>query len=110
MTDRSPENDPMDDFLNTLGEKPEETKVLRVPEVIPTIMRGPADPADSGPGDDAETPLEGSDAEAYAALKAKRAERRRKKLIAAASPPVWRPSSSWAAPSPSTRSRDSPRR
>ena len=81
MTDRNPENDPMDDFLNTQGEKPEETKVLRVPEVKPTIMRGPADPADSGPGDDAETPLEGSDAEAYAALKAKRAERRRKKLI-----------------------------
>lgn len=78
MTDRNPENDPMDDFLNTLADEPEETKVLHVPEVVPTIMRGPAD---SGAGGDAETPLEGSDAGAYAALKAKRAERRRKKLV-----------------------------
>ena len=80
MSDTNRENDPMDEFLSTLGDEPQETKVLRVPEVIPTIQ-GDATNTESNAGPDGQTPLEGSDAEAYAALKAKRAERRRKKLM-----------------------------
>lgn len=80
MSDTNRENDPMDEFLSTLGDEPQETKVLRVPEVIPTIQ-GDATNTESNAGTDGHTPLEGSDAEAYAALKAKRAERRRKKLV-----------------------------
>lgn len=38
MSDTNRENDPMDEFLSTLGDEPQETKVLRVPEVIPTIQ------------------------------------------------------------------------
>ena len=80
MSENTHENGPLDEFLNTLDNAPEETKVLRIPEVIPTIQ-GHA--SDDRPDMDSqgETPLEGSDAEAYAALKAKRAERRRKKLM-----------------------------
>lgn len=81
MSQNSHENDPLDEFLNTLGEEPQETKVLRVPEVIPTIQAGASEPGGDVTGAHADTPLEGSDAEAYAALKAKRAERRRKKLV-----------------------------
>ncbi len=80
MSDTNRENDPMDEFLSTLGDDPQETKVLRVPEVIPTIQ-GDTTNTESSAGTDGQTPLEGSDAEAYAALKAKRAERRRKKLV-----------------------------
>ena len=80
MSDTNRENDPMDEFLSTLGDEPQETKVLRVPEVIPTIQSDAAN-TESNAGPDGQTPLEGSDAEAYAALKAKRAERRRKKLM-----------------------------
>ena len=80
MSDTNRENDPMDEFLSTLGDEPQETKVLRVPEVIPTIQDDAAN-TESNAGPDGQTPLEGSDAEAYAALKAKRAERRRKKLM-----------------------------
>lgn len=80
MSDTNRENDPMDEFLSTLGDEPQETKVLRVPKVIPTIQ-GDATNTESNAGPDGQTPLEGSDAEAYAALKAKRAERRRKKLM-----------------------------
>ena len=81
---------PADEFLNTLGEDPQPTRRLKLPEIIPVIKRGPGEPgapsAAHAPGDgthqlDGEEPLEGSDAEAYAALKAKRAERRRKKII-----------------------------
>ena len=79
MSDTNRENDPMDEFLSTLGDEPQETKVLRVPEVIPTIQDDAAN-TESNAGPDGQTPLEGSDAEAYAALKAKRAERRRKEL------------------------------
>ncbi len=39
MSDTNRENDPMDEFLSTLGDEPQETKVLRVPEVIPIIQR-----------------------------------------------------------------------
>lgn len=80
MSDTNRENDPMDEFLSTLGDEPQETKVLRVPEVIPIIQDDAAN-TESNAGPDGQTPLEGSDAEAYAALKAKRAERRRKKLM-----------------------------
>ena len=80
MSDTNRENDPMDEFLRTLGDEPQETKALRVPEVIPTI-HGDVTNTESNAGPDGQTPLEGSDAEAYAALKAKRAERRRKKLV-----------------------------
>ncbi len=80
MSDTNRENDPMDEFLSTLGDEPQETKVLRVPEVIPTIQDDAAN-TESNAGPDGQTPREGSDAEAYAALKAKRAERRRKKLM-----------------------------
>lgn len=80
MSDTNRENDPMDEFLSTLGDDPQETKVLRVPEVIPTTQDDAANTeSNAAPVD--QTPLEGSDAEAYAALKAKRAERRRKKLV-----------------------------
>lgn len=92
MTHDNQGSDPKKDFLDTLDDAPEETRVLKVPEVVPVIRRGPAS-TDGGGGrahDDPAldacapvegTPLEGSDAEAYAALKAKRAERRRKKII-----------------------------
>lgn len=50
------------------------------PEDIPLIGGGPAAPAQPD-GSAPDAPLEGSDAEAYAALKARRAERRKKKLI-----------------------------
>lgn len=75
------------DFLNTLDDDPQPTRRLTLPEMIPTIKRSPASgDAPAAPtlptaGAAPEEPLEGSDAEAYAALKAKRAERRRKKLI-----------------------------
>ncbi len=92
MTHDNQGSDPKKDFLDTLGDAPEETRVLKVPEVVPVIRRGPAstdvgggrahdDPALDACAPVEETPLEGSDAEAYAALKAKRAERRRKKII-----------------------------
>lgn len=80
MSDNAHENSPLDEFLNTLGDVPEETKVLRIPEVIPTIQ-GHLTDDQPVTGPQGEAPLEGSDAEAYAALKAKRAERRRKKLM-----------------------------
>ncbi len=80
MSENTHENNPLDEFLNTLGDEPEETRVLRIPEVIPTIQgHETGDRTDTGA--QGEAPLEGSDAEAYAALKAKRAERRRKKLM-----------------------------
>lgn len=66
MSDTNRENDPMDEFLSTLGDEPQETKVLRVPEVIPTIQDDAAN-TESNAGPDGQTPLEGSDAEAYAA-------------------------------------------
>lgn len=92
MSDSTPENtNPTDEFLSTLEDTPQPTRKLKLPEVIPVIHRGPS--GDSGTtgaptgtespyAEDADAaPLEGSDAEAYAALKAKRAERRKKKLI-----------------------------
>ena len=48
------------------------------PDAIPLIS--PAAP-NAAPEEEASFPLEGSDAEAYAALKARRAERRKKKLV-----------------------------
>lgn len=92
MSDSTPENtNPTDEFLSTLEDTPQPTRKLKLPEVIPVIHRGSS--GDSGTtgaptgtespyAEDADAaPLEGSDAEAYAALKAKRAERRKKKLI-----------------------------
>lgn len=87
-----PENtNPADEFLSTLQDAPQSTRKLKLPEVIPVIHRGPSAgggttgaPSGAGSphaGDADATSLEGSDAEAYAALKAKRAERRQKKLI-----------------------------
>lgn len=93
MSDPTPNNtNPTDEFLDTLGDTPQATRKLKLPEVIPVIRRGPGagangagEPAANadcdGAGEAEATPLEGSDAEAYAALKAKRAERRRKKLV-----------------------------
>ena len=92
MSDSTPENtNPTDEFPSTLEDAPQPTRKLKLPEVIPVIHRGPSSDggttgAPTGDGspyaEDADaTPLEGSDAEAYAALKAKRAERRKKKLI-----------------------------
>lgn len=83
------DTDPTAVFVRTLGEEP--TSNGKHPE-IPLIRPGkPASRTSDEPhtGDAAaqananagEAALEGSDAEAYAALKAKRAERRRKKLI-----------------------------
>ncbi|MDO4436609.1 MAG: efflux RND transporter periplasmic adaptor subunit [Coriobacteriaceae bacterium] len=88
-------NDAQREFLDTLGSEPEtdagSTRRLSLPSIVPVIKRGPAGanaagstgaPGATDTGDGAtEQPLEGSDAEAYAALKAKRAERRRKKLV-----------------------------
>ena len=93
MSDPTPNNtNPTDEFLDTLGDAPQATRKLKLPEVIPVIRRGPGADADGagepaanadcdGAGEAEAMPLEGSDAEAYAALKAKRAERRRKKLM-----------------------------
>lgn len=64
--------------LSTPSDSLESTRVLDVP-VIPTAA--PATPLDASLPGDADAPLEGSDAEAYEALKKKRAERRKKKLI-----------------------------
>ena len=109
MSDTNRENDPMDEFLSTLGDEPQETKVLRVPKVIPTIQDDAAN-TESNAGPDGQTPLEGSDAEAYAALKAKRAERRRKKLMRRGIVIGVAPSSSAAGPLPSTSWAKSPSR
>ena len=38
MSDTNRENDPMDEFLSTLGDEPQETKVLRVPDSSPPSM------------------------------------------------------------------------
>lgn len=57
MSDTNRENDPMDEFLSTLGDEPQETKVLRVPEVIPTIQSDAAN-TESNAGPDGQTPLE----------------------------------------------------
>lgn len=88
MADINQDSDPTQSFLDTLNDAPEQTHALKVPKVVPLISRGPATGTPQGDplGDNADAmsggmPLEGSDAEAYAALKAKRAERRRKKVI-----------------------------
>lgn len=88
MADSTPERDnATDEFLSTLNDAPQPTRKLKLPEMIPVIARGvPADGAQAAQSDEVpdaagEIPLEGTDAEAYAALKTKRAERRRKKLI-----------------------------
>lgn len=78
--DQAPRQSAAEKYLETLGQEPETTHVLNVPEVIPVQ---PGLPNVSAPHDEVTDgiPLEGSDAEAYAALKRKRAERRRKRLI-----------------------------
>lgn len=92
VSDSTPENtNPTDEFLSTLEDTPQPTRKLKLPEIIPVIHRGPSGDGgttgastgtESPYAEDADaTPLEGSDAEAYAALKAKRAKRRKKKLI-----------------------------
>lgn len=92
MTDPTPNsNNPTDEYPSTLEDTPQQTRKLKLPQAIPVIHRGPKSDGNSGStafdavapdaGEAEATPLEGSDAEAYAALKAKRAERRRKKLI-----------------------------
>lgn len=78
--DQAPRQNAAEKYLETLGQEPEATNVLHVPEVIP-VQPGAADASAQGDGTMDDTPLEGSDAEAYAALKRRRAERRRKKLI-----------------------------
>ncbi|WP_102337379.1 efflux RND transporter periplasmic adaptor subunit [Collinsella provencensis] len=81
-----PDNQPVDKLasshaaspLSARDAEPETTRVLDVP-IIPTLSTL-SNPSQNAHGD-ADVPLEGSDAEAYEALKKKRAERRRKKLI-----------------------------
>lgn len=81
-----PDNQPVDKLasshaaspLSARDAEPETTRVLDVP-IIPTLTTL-SNPSQDAHGD-ADVPLEGSDAEAYEALKKKRAERRRKKLI-----------------------------
>lgn len=77
-SDWQQDDEPVTTFLNTLGDSPESTRALDVP-IIPTAATATS-PDASLPGG-ADAPLEGSDAEAYEALKKKRAERRKKKLI-----------------------------
>lgn len=85
----TPEGDAVEAFVSTLGDEPETTRVLNVPEVIPVMAAtegGTADAGDSSAdpatmGSLGEMPLEGSDAEAYEALKKRRAERRHKKMV-----------------------------
>ena len=67
---------PTEAFLNTLGQPPRSDGGM--PQ-LPVIEVEPAAAADGA--DAPEAPLEGSDAEAYAALKRRRAKRRKKKLI-----------------------------
>lgn len=61
---------------NPLGDAPRIPRLeVGATQVLPPVIKAEANE------DGAEAPLEGSDAEAYAALKARRAERRKKKLI-----------------------------
>lgn len=85
---RTPDSDPTAAFVRTLGDAPE--RYTGGPDV-PTIPQGNASgqgTAGAWAADECGNAgmteagaLTGSDAEAYAALKAKRAERRRKKLV-----------------------------
>ena len=48
MTHDNQGSDPKKDFLDTLDDAPEETRVLKVPEVVPVIRRGPASTVGGG--------------------------------------------------------------